>query len=69
MAPQWLTVSILPSGRDGAPHQAQLWAGKPGLFEIDNVEPGTYDVSGQNRDLGYARAGRSSAAREPSCRA
>jgi protocatechuate 3,4-dioxygenase beta subunit len=54
--PQWLTVSILPTGQGGAPHQAQLWGARNGAFEMEDVAPGVYDISGQSRDIGHARA-------------
>jgi hypothetical protein len=55
-APPWLLVSILPSGQGGAPHKAQLWAGKQGIFEMDVVEAGLFDVAAQGADIGYSRA-------------
>jgi len=52
--PTELTVSILPSGRGGAPHRARLTGGLAGVFEMRGLEPGVYDVSVQDRRYGYA---------------
>jgi hypothetical protein len=54
--PAWISVSLLPSGKGGAPHRAAVLASAPGVFEIAALEPDTYDVSIQHGDHGYAHA-------------
>jgi protocatechuate 3,4-dioxygenase beta subunit len=54
--PAWISVSLLPSGKGGAPHRATLLARAPGTFDMPALEPDTYDVAIQQADHGYARA-------------
>ncbi|MBS2012995.1 MAG: carboxypeptidase regulatory-like domain-containing protein [Deltaproteobacteria bacterium] len=53
--PRVLTVSLLPSGQNGSPHQLNVHVARDGGFVVGPIDPGRYAIHAHGVDRGYSR--------------